>query len=248
MPTISKNRSKKHSSSKKSKRVQHKHKINKTKRLKKNVMKMKGGGCETIHLNKYFPIGINKLITKLQNYLPDLDHDIEIDPKNMDYTADNHYIKLPSNLDYTITTVTSDNLNNKTIYLKIFEVIDNKLYNILTITNAYTRPQTNKQLIPDEPIISFNNIKTAQLTQPIKYIIGIPDTISPKMVLRLNGGVYDTVQWDHPYTADTLQLEKNNYEKPSDKINYTRSDIIGHFDLLNMPVHLSDVTTANTSA
>lgn len=44
MPTISKNLSKKHSSIKKSKRVYRKHTINKTKRLKKSVRKMKGGG------------------------------------------------------------------------------------------------------------------------------------------------------------------------------------------------------------
>lgn len=43
MPTISKNLSKKHSSIKKSKRVYRKHKINKTKKIKKNIMKMKGG-------------------------------------------------------------------------------------------------------------------------------------------------------------------------------------------------------------
>jgi hypothetical protein len=43
MPTIFKNNSKKYSR-KKSKRVYRKHKINKTKRKYKNVMKINGGG------------------------------------------------------------------------------------------------------------------------------------------------------------------------------------------------------------
>ena len=55
MPTTSRSRSKKNSSSKRSKRVHRKQKVNKTKKTKKSVRKMRGGGGAPVKMKDLIP-------------------------------------------------------------------------------------------------------------------------------------------------------------------------------------------------
>ena len=145
-------------------------------------------------------------INKHENYLET--YDIKIIDNGHTSHGPQYSIYLPDNLDYIIRA------SNNITKLEIFEIADELLFKIFTISQHSSRSNGNTNAIT----------KYEAGTKPIRFINGVPDgTISTNMVLKLKNGVYDSVQFDDFCPKHFLQLVKTG--------SIEKSQIICHYIL-----------------